>query len=231
MICALGSGKKKAQKLKKNCRDTDRVSLDTRRDKQGSTGRCPGTFCCIQRKTEKKWHFCWDTRRPGGVSEIFWDNFFVPFLLPYRFYYLRNMYHHFFTQAIWNISSEIFFFKIWALRVELFCAHLCSFALICVFCVRLRFRTTAFGNCIGHWLGSLESLPDLPFLTYGEPCLCPLPEFVGRFDENGENDEFAFYPLKTRASLLRPPKMMQMKKMAGATQAKAMVRKRRFALP
>ena len=31
----------------------------------------------------------------------------------------------------------------------------------------------------------------------------------GRFDENGENDEFAFYPLKTRASLLRPPKTMK----------------------
>ena len=26
------------------------------------------------------------------------------------------------------------------------------------------------------------------------------------WDKNGENDEFAFYPLKIRASLLRPPK-------------------------
>ena len=34
---------------------------------------------------------------------------------------------------------------------------------------------------------------------------CPLPK-GGRFDENGENDEFAFYPLKTRASLLETPK-------------------------
>ena len=33
----------------------------------------------------------------------------------------------------------------------------------------------------------------------------PMPK-RGRFDENGENDEFAFYPLKTRASLLRPLK-------------------------
>ena len=31
---------------------------------------------------------------------------------------------------------------------------------------------------------------------FGKPCLCPLPK-RGRFDESGENDEFAFYPLKT----------------------------------
>ena len=42
----------------------------------------------------------------------------------------------------------------------------------------------------------------------------------GRFDENGKNDEFAFYPLKTRASLLTPPKTMKMTKMAGVIQAK-----------
>ena len=47
----------------------------------------------------------------------------------------------------------------------------------------------------------------------------------GRSDENGENGEFAFYPLKTRASLLRPPKMT---KIAGVTQAKAWFRKSRF---
>ena len=41
--------------------------------------------------------------------------------------------------------------------------------------------------------------------VFGKPCFCPLPK-RGRFDENGENDEFAFYPLKTRASLLRPRK-------------------------
>ena len=46
----------------------------------------------------------------------------------------------------------------------------------------------------------------------------------GCFDKNGENDEFAFYPLKTRASLLRPPKMT---KMASVTQAKAWFRKSR----
>ena len=56
--------------------------------------------------------------------------------------------------------------------------------------------------------------------VFGKPCLCPC-QNRGRFDENGENDEFAFYPLKTRASLLRPPKTPKMTKMAGVTQAKA----------
>ena len=40
----------------------------------------------------------------------------------------------------------------------------------------------------------------------------------GRFDENGENYEFAFYPPKTRV-LLRPPKTTKMTKMAGVTRA------------
>ena len=56
---------------------------------------------------------------------------------------------------------------------------------------------------------------------------CPLPK-RGRFDENGENDGFAFYPLKARASLLRPPKTT---KTAGVTQAKAWFRKAGFVLP
>ena len=50
-----------------------------------------------------------------------------------------------------------------------------------------------------------------------KPCFCPVPE-RGSWDENGDNDGFAFYPLKTSASLLRPPKM---KKMTKITQAKA----------
>ena len=33
--------------------------------------------------------------------------------------------------------------------------------------------------------------------VFGKPCFCPLPK-RGRFDESGENDEFAFYPLRTR---------------------------------
>ena len=45
--------------------------------------------------------------------------------------------------------------------------------------------------------------------AFGKPCFCPLPK-MGRFDENGEDDEFAFYPLKRRASLLRPPKTTKM---------------------
>ena len=31
--------------------------------------------------------------------------------------------------------------------------------------------------------------------VFGKPCFCPLPK-TGRLDENGENDEFAFYPQK-----------------------------------
>ena len=59
--------------------------------------------------------------------------------------------------------------------------------------------------------------------VFGTPCFCPLPK-GGRFDENGENDEVAFYPLKTGVSLLRPPKTT---KMAGVTQEKAWFRKSR----
>ena len=49
----------------------------------------------------------------------------------------------------------------------------------------------------------------------------------GPFDENGKNGEFAFYPLKTRASLLEPQKTTKITKMAGVTQAKAWFRKSR----
>ena len=47
--------------------------------------------------------------------------------------------------------------------------------------------------------------------VFGKPCFCALPK-RGRFDENGESDEFAYYPLKTKASLLRPPKTTKIKK-------------------
>ena len=56
--------------------------------------------------------------------------------------------------------------------------------------------------------------------VFGKPCFGPLPK-RGRFDENGENDEFALYPAKTRVWLLRPPKTTKMTKMAGVTQEKA----------
>ena len=36
----------------------------------------------------------------------------------------------------------------------------------------------------------------------------------GPFDEIGKHDKFAFYPPKTRASLLRPPKTTKMTKMS-----------------
>ena len=44
---------------------------------------------------------------------------------------------------------------------------------------------------------------------FGKPCFCALPK-RGSLDENGDNDKLAFYPLKTRASLLRPPKTTKM---------------------
>ena len=65
--------------------------------------------------------------------------------------------------------------------------------------------------------------------VFGKPCFCPLQK-RGRFDENGENDESAFYPLKTRASLLGPPKTTKMTQMPGVTQAKAWFRNSRFVL-
>ena len=60
--------------------------------------------------------------------------------------------------------------------------------------------------------------------VFGKPCFGPLPK-RGCLDENGENDEFAFYPLNTRVWLLRPPKTTKMTKMAGVTQEKAWFRK------
>ena len=62
--------------------------------------------------------------------------------------------------------------------------------------------------------------------VFGKPCFCPLPK-RGCFDANGKNDEVAFYPLKTRVWLFRPPKTTKMTKMAGVTQAKAWFRKKR----
>ena len=60
--------------------------------------------------------------------------------------------------------------------------------------------------------------------VFGKPYFCPVPQ-RGRFDGNGKNDEFAFYPLKTRASLVRPPKTTKTTRMEGVTQAKAWFRK------
>ena len=63
--------------------------------------------------------------------------------------------------------------------------------------------------------------------AFGKPCFCSVPK-RGRFDENGENDKFAFCSVqKTRASLLRPLKTTKMTKMVGVTEAKAWFRKGR----
>ena len=52
----------------------------------------------------------------------------------------------------------------------------------------------------------------------------------GRFNKNGDNDPCVFYPLKTRASLLRSPKTTKMTRMAGVTQANIWFRKKRVCL-
>ena len=66
--------------------------------------------------------------------------------------------------------------------------------------------------------------------VFGKPCFCLLPKRVC-LDENGENDELAFYPLKTMVWLLRPPKTTKMTKMAGVTQERHGLEKAGFVLP
>ena len=51
------------------------------------------------------------------------------------------------------------------------------------------------------------------------------------FDENGENDESAFYPVKEWLCSSDPVKAMKMTKMAGVTQAKAWFTKGIFLFP
>ena len=85
------SGKRKAHKLKQNPRDTGRVSWDTRRDKQGSTGRCPRDFLliAIEKRTEKGVFAGTpagcpkDTRPSRGFSEILCDFFLCAFSAPW----------------------------------------------------------------------------------------------------------------------------------------------------
>ena len=83
----------KGHKVKEHARDTSRLSLGTRRDKQGSTGRCPRDFLLFPviyyRKTDRKGHFCRDTSRasqgtpghPGGSQKCYVHFSYVPFLL------------------------------------------------------------------------------------------------------------------------------------------------------
>ena len=75
-----------------------------------------------------------------------------------------------------------------------------------------------------HFLEILLELRDSKDSSSGKTPFVMTP-FPVPTDENGENDEFAFYPLKTRASLLRPPRTTKMMKMAGVTQANAWFRK------
>ena len=58
--------------------------------------------------------------------------------------------------------------------------------------------------------------------VFGKPCLCPLPK-RGRFDENGENDEFAFYPLKTRVFAPQTPENNENAENGGCHSGKGMV--------
>ena len=60
---------------------------------------------------------------------------------------------------------------------------------------------------------------------------CPLPK-KGRFDENGENGEFAFYRLKNKGLAPQTPENdAKMTKIAGVTQARHGLEKAGFVLP
>ena len=84
------SGKERAHKLKKNAWDTGRCPWDTRRDKRGSTGRCPRDFLLItiEKRTEKAIFAgtpagcCRDTRPSRGFQKFYVIFSYVPFLLP-----------------------------------------------------------------------------------------------------------------------------------------------------
>ena len=65
----------------------------------------------------------------------------------------------------------------------------------------------------------LKKCPNVPQLinrggttrVFGKLCFCPLPKGAV-WTKTAKNGEFAFYPLKTRASPLRPPKTTKMTK-------------------
>ena len=118
------------------------------------------------------------------------------------------------------------FFKIWALRVR--CAAI-RIARLALNFIRVTFpkgpnlrngQSTVGGPKWTKWTSSGQNAG-----WQKPPCFCPLPK-RGRFDENGEKYEFAFYPLKTRVSPLIPPKTTKITKMAGVTQEKAWFRKK-----
>ena len=77
----------KAHKLKKILRTPAGCPWDTRRDKQGSTGRCPRDFLlfAIEKLTFLPGHrpgVPGTPRRPGGFQKIYVIFSYVPFLLP-----------------------------------------------------------------------------------------------------------------------------------------------------
>ena len=56
---------------------------DTQRDKQGSTGRCPGDFLLFAlEKTDRKGHFSEFSGRDQDVQKVYAIFSYVPFLLP-----------------------------------------------------------------------------------------------------------------------------------------------------
>ena len=58
--------------------------------------------------------------------------------------------------------------------------------------------------------------------VFGKPCFCPLPK-RGHFDENGENDECAFYLLKTSGFALQTPENDENDENGGCHSGKGMV--------
>ena len=62
--------------------------------------------------------------------------------------------------------------------------------------------------------------PPFEIRGHNKPRLCLLPR-KGCFDENGETDESAFYPLKQGLCSSYPVKTAKMTKVAGVTRAKA----------
>ena len=70
----------------------------------------------------------------------------------------------------------------------------------------------------GHFLSQLSLFGVAQTVFLVNRVFVPCQKGAFFLFENRENDEFAFYLLKTRASLFRPPKTT---KMAGVTQAKA----------
>ena len=87
-VWQIGSGKRRAQKLKKNPRDTGRVSVGHPAGQTGVYRPVSQGFPVIcHRKTDRKEHFFWDTGQVSwghlAIQGFFYVIFsYVPFLLP-----------------------------------------------------------------------------------------------------------------------------------------------------